>query len=286
MKQFLAYIMKKLNQILEKNWIVGFIDGDGYFGLEKVVVKTNQNRRVYYKPVLSITQKDPKVLYKIKRTLLVGSVKSRKTDGYFHYRVRSKQLWSKNIIPFFNELTFHTNKQTQFNLLKKAVLFLETRYDSLNEQHEQFLDNLTHQMRESKILYNSTLDIDLAWFVGFFEAEGCFYIGISNNNVKFQFKITQANPILLEKIKNFLNCGNIFLERPGIYSYDISKRDDIFEKIVPIFQQVKLKSSKKWEYVKWLKALRLVKNKRRLTEEEFNKIVKIKQHFRKLDLKI
>ena len=54
--------MKTLNS----NWITGFIDGDGTFALEKV--------RGFYRPVLSLPQNDPQLLYKIKKFFGCGTV--------------------------------------------------------------------------------------------------------------------------------------------------------------------------------------------------------------------
>lgn len=71
-------------------WFVGFVEGDGCFGVNK------QNNRICF----IITQKDPKVLYYIRKNLNFGKV-YKNADGYFRYIVSKRKNLDK-LIAIFN----------------------------------------------------------------------------------------------------------------------------------------------------------------------------------------
>lgn len=43
---------------LTNQWLIGFIDGDGYLGLERINRKRNNKIDVFYRPILAISQKN------------------------------------------------------------------------------------------------------------------------------------------------------------------------------------------------------------------------------------
>lgn len=248
---------------LTNNWLIGFIDGDGYLGLERINRKRNNKIDVYYRPILAISQRNPIVLYKIKSFIGCGSVSLKGKDKTnYHYRIRSSALFIKYLYPIFKKNNFQTNKQLQFDILNEAINFLVNNYEPNNLDHQIYLEQLDKKIREARFLnYCNTNLITLDWFVGFFEAEGCFYFNIDINNVKknnFLFKITQKNELLLKKIQTFFGYGFIKKERDLIYCFEINSFYTIKNKLFPILEKTLFHSSKNITRIKWLKAFRLI----------------------------
>ena len=73
----------------------------------------------------------------------------------------------------------------------------------------------------------------LFWLIGFTEGDGCFQI---NNRKELSFIIVQGidNKIILDKIKDYLNLGNIIKQGPRVYRLIIQKREEI-ELIILLF---------------------------------------------------
>ena len=67
----------------------------------------------------------------------------------------------------------------------------------------------------------------------------------------FHLKMQERDKVLLEKVRNTLNCGAVYFQkeqRPNhtqCYRYTVSSHVEIFDKIVPFFQQYPLQSSSK-----------------------------------------
>lgn len=114
----------------------------------------------------------------------------------------------------------------------------------------------------------------LEWFVGFTDGEGNFNIkltGLSDNtfkNVQFTFQIGLHKDEIkvLEYIMNTLQCGHISKYQNRI-NYFVNDRDSLLNIIIPIFDYVKLNSSKFHHYELWKKAVLLTKDKSHLSDK-------------------
>lgn len=98
--------MKKLS----KDWIVGFVDGEGCF---HVGINTNKQMSlgVQVLPEFVVVQhkKDVEILYQIKTFFNCGVVRKNNGDRMC-YRVRNISDLSKIIIPFFEKHKLKTSK--------------------------------------------------------------------------------------------------------------------------------------------------------------------------------
>ena len=247
---------------ITNQWLIGFIEGDGYLGLERINRKRNNKIDVFYRPILAITQKSPIVLYKIKDFIGCGSVTLKGKDKkYYHYRIRSSNLFLKYIYSIFKENNFQTNKKLQFDILKEAIDFLVNNYEPKNLNHQIYLEKLDKQLREARFLnYINNNQLTLDWFFGFFEAEGCLYFNSDINNIKkykFLFKVTQKNELLLKKIQRFFSYGYVKKERDLIYCFEITSFYQIKDKLFPLLEKTEFHTEKNIIRVKWLKAFRL-----------------------------
>ncbi len=113
-----------------------------------------------------------------------------------------------------------------------------------------------------------------SWLVGFVDGEGSFLISIfRNKTTKYgwqvfpEFIVTQGAKSLraLEEIKNFFNCGHIFINRrkdnhrEHLYRFCVRSARDLNDKIVPFFERYKLKTAKLKDFEKFKKVLSLMK---------------------------
>jgi hypothetical protein len=124
------------------------------------------------------------------------------------------------------------------------------------------------------------------WIVGFVDGEGCFHIGIAENKtyklgyqVLPEFVVVQheRDVKLLHNIKSFFGCGVVRRNHGDRMCYRVRNIDHLSKIIVPFFEKHQLKSLKKVDFLKFRKVIRLMEEKKHLTEEGLNEIRKIKE---------
>ena len=257
----------------EYEWVVGFIDGDGFLDLQR----TKSHEAFYYKPVLAITQKEFKILYKIRQILKVGRI-SKRSDGYYHYRVQSQKLFNHFLIPIFKQHPFVSNKKLQLRLIMGCLKILKN-YSSTDLKKQRSLNHYKRwitKVRHWSIKKPSF--ISLAWFVGFFESEGCISVQRVSQSFRFRFviKISQSELSFLIAIQDALHIGRINKERQNIYYWGVTSRKDL-PKLISIFKQYPLKSHKSIQWKKFLKLIRmeetLKKQPSRKTKQRFLRLI-------------
>ncbi len=114
--------------------------------------------------------------------------------------------------------------------------------------------------------------LDPWWIVGFVDGEGCFSVSkFKNKTCKtgyqtlFEFVITQGerSKEALEAIKDYFDCGNIYINRRydnhnyNLLRYCVRKQSDLKEIIVPFFRKHKLKTTKQQQFENFCKKLRV-----------------------------
>lgn len=256
---------------LDSNWVAGFIDGDGSFGLE--------NSQGFYRPILSISQNDPQLLNKIKDFFGCGTV-TRKSKKAWHYRCRSARQFQDFIIPKLGKAPFQTIKQFQYELICEQALplLLKTQKDDADLKELENLDLRILLSRKDVSYVNTNLEMSLNWFLGFFEAEGNFYVKIRTTDpvdLRIAFKVTQKNKPLLKKIQSFFGFGLIQVERPEIWKYNVEGIKNVTTKAYSIFRNHPLKGKKNLERVKFLSIIRILLKNGHKTTQGLEKIQKI-----------
>jgi hypothetical protein len=114
----------------------------------------------------------------------------------------------------------------------------------------------------------------LEWLVGFTDAEGNFNISLRNlindkyNSLvlTFQIGLHIDDLNLLKFIKEKLNCGHISISGSRC-NYFVNDQVSLINVILPIFNFVKLNSSKYYQYLIFEKAIKLIKDKKHLSPE-------------------
>lgn len=161
---FSKYIENKPEHIININqifleWFVGFTEGDGSFIISLKKNKTRKNMFFF------INQKDPKVMYKIKKELGFGQVikYTQNNKSYYRYSISDIQNIIR-IIHIFNGNLLLTKVQTSFNKW----------LDCYNELYpDEYIENK----------YSCPiLNLNSGWLSGFIDAKGCFYGNISLKN--------------------------------------------------------------------------------------------------------
>lgn len=198
-------------------WFVGFTEGDGSFVLTKVASRTNLKST---RPSFHINQKNPQVLYKIKKELGFGRVHfvREKKSGATYYRYSVSRLQGvKTLILLFNGNLVLDKVQARFIQWVNAFNTLSDQRNAL-----PYIINPAQQALSTKIvphLARTTTQINLnsAWLSGFTDAEGGFYVSLSPNKrfstgfrERYKFYITQKGELkLLHKIDELLQIETL-----------------------------------------------------------------------------
>lgn len=135
------------------------------------------------------------------------------------------------------------------------------------------------------------------YVVGLTDGEGCFYVNLGKNNsyksgvrvqLHFHIKLQEKDRDLLEKIKNTLDCGNVYFQKEKrqnhtqCYRYTVASQKDIFDYIIPFFQKNPLQTASKSKSFKiFCKIASLVGAQRHLSESGIKKITKLKLEMNK-----
>ena len=88
---------------------------------------------------------------------------------------------------------------------------------------------------------------------GFVEGEGSFNVSLRRKvdykttwQVVMSFNVSQKDPTLLYILKERLDCGIIKVRKiDSLYSFDVTKPEDIIQKVVPFFQKYPVLSDSK-----------------------------------------
>ena len=122
------------------------------------------------------------------------------------------------------------------------------------------------------------------WIAGFIDGEGCFHIGISKHpELQFGYQILPELTVvqhkrdidLLYKLKRAMGCGVVRKNHGDRYCWRVRNIKNLSEIIVPFFKRYKLKSKKRVEFIKFAKVVVMMQEKKHLTTEGFEKIVRL-----------
>ena len=91
--------------------------------------------------------------------------------------------------------------------------------------------------------------LDKEYVLGLVDGEGSFNVRINDNErrakieLKFSLKLRHQDKEILSELKNFFECGNIYIQRDKrenhslCYRFEVQKKKDIIEKIIPFFEK-------------------------------------------------
>ncbi len=138
------------------------------------------------------------------------------------------------------------------------------------------------------------------WIVGFVDGEGCFSLGFVKQGDKkekgrtrrgyktgyqifHEFAVTQSESsrASLDKIRDFFGIGNVYVNtrydnhNEHLYRYVVRSRKDLLNVIIPFFEEHQLHTTKKQNFEKFAKCLRLIEKGVHLEQKGLVRIAKI-----------
>ena len=132
------------------------------------------------------------------------------------------------------------------------------------------------------------------YIVGLTDGEGCFHVNMGTYpayrsgtriQMHFHIKMQEKDRQLLERVKNTLQCGNVYFQKEKranhcqCYRYTVSSYHDILNTIIPFFEKYTLQSaSKSKSFQAFRKIAHLVKRRAHVTKKGVEKIRLLKSH--------
>ena len=289
-------------QKLNPYFVTGFVDGEGCFSIKFIRNKKMKlGWSIYLSFEIHLHRKDRELLENIRENLgRVGTIYDGSNKSYL-YCVASLPEITNTIIPFFDKYPLLSRKYIDFELFKQAASIM-TKKEHLEEKgfykilsiKASMRKGLTGTLAESFPNIVPVLNVNLNkplpevlnpyWIAGFTQGEGSFMIHVQKHSehklgkaVKLKFQITQHEKDieLLNLILISLNCGTL-ISNSNCKVFAVWKFEDIFNIIIPFFQNYSLYGDKRLNYLDFVEAAHLMKNKAHLTPEGLEKILSIK----------
>ncbi len=134
----------------------------------------------------------------------------------------------------------------------------------------------------------SILKLSSEYIVGLTDGEGCFYVQLTRSQaykagylvqLHFHIKLQARDKNVLEKIKQTLNCGNVYFQKEQrknhteCYRYTVSSKQNVLNILIPFFMKNKLQTvSKQNNFKLFCQIASLVKKDEHLTKNGVKKI--------------
>ena len=260
--------LKPINDEQFGDYLAGLIDGDGHFSSKQQLV-------------LVFNILDISLAYYIKERLGYGSIHKVKNKNAIIFVVAAR----KGIERIIDLINGKIRTETKYNQIKNNIL-----------NHKNFLEYNNKISLELK----SDKNLDNYWLSGFSDADASFQIKIINRNnravltarldvlkpapleVRLNFQIDQKKNSVLLLIKDFLG-GNIGYRKSQDTYYYGSTSFGSAKKVINYFDSFHLLSTKYINFLKWRKAYITIQNKKHLTKDGIEKIIKLKNTMNRLN---
>ncbi|MEK7131440.1 MAG: LAGLIDADG family homing endonuclease [Patescibacteria group bacterium] len=134
------------------------------------------------------------------------------------------------------------------------------------------------------------------YIVGLVDGEGSFTAFIHSPNKdngrkrrtraepKFFLKLVEKDKIILDDLKRYFNCGNIYFQKDSrknhqnCYRFEVTKREDLEKVIIPFFEQNRLRfPSKLKDFKIFCEIMERIKKREHLTNAGLSNLYKLKQ---------
>jgi len=284
---------------LDPNFVSGFIDGEGSFSVTFIKDKSYKSGwQIKTSFSIGLHKKDLALLEKLKIYFGVGGISPRGVNGVQYY-VNSP----KDLLIIENHLVNYpllTQKQADFIFFKNILGLIRGKEhltpSGLNEivaykaamnkglsssMKEAFLDIIP---KVRPVISNSN-KLTPGWLAGFTSAEGSFMIRVFNSpnhklnkKTQLEFNLSQhaRDEELMRAIASYFNAGSVSLNR-NAFVFRVVNFSELTENILPLFINYPIQGIKYFDYLDFLKAVQIIKNKSHLTLEGLEEIQKIKE---------
>ena len=127
------------------------------------------------------------------------------------------------------------------------------------------------------------------YIAGFVDGEGSFNVSLRSNNdyrigwqIVLSFNVSQKDITMLNLLKDILACGIIKQrKRDNLYSYDVTKPDDVVNRVLPFFDRFEFISKSKKENYQLFKEISILAIQKPLSYENFLKIINLREELNK-----
>ena len=116
--------------------------------------------------------------------------------------------------------------------------------------------------------------IDYNWIAGFFTGECCFSVGIIKTTYKDNYRYQvclrvivaqhSRDKLLMNSLANTLKCGIVSKHKNNAVVLTISIFKDIYNKIIPLFEEYNIKGVKAFDFPDFCRVVKLVNKKAHL----------------------
>lgn len=289
---------QNLESKLDPNFVSGFIDGEGSFSVTFIKDKSYKSGwQLKTSFSIGLHKKDLALLEKIKIYFGVGGISQKGVNGVQYYVNSPKDL--SIIENHLENYPLLTQKQADFILFKNILELIRRKEhltpSGLNEivsckasmnkglsgtLKEVFLDIVP---KDRPVISNLN-KLAPSWIAGFTSAEGSFMIRILNSpnhklnkKIQLEFNLTQhaRDEALMRAIALYLNAGTVSLNRET-FALRVVNFSELTEIILPLFINHPIQGIKYFDYLDFLKAVEIIKDKQHLTLEGLEQIKKIK----------
>ena len=134
------------------------------------------------------------------------------------------------------------------------------------------------------------------YITGLIDGEGSFTVYVCDPNSrktrkrrvrvepKFYLKLKEEDKNILFAIKNFFRCGNVYFQKDrrknhqNCYRYEVTKRQDLIEIIIPFFKKNRLRfASKRKDFDIFCKIMELIMEGKHLKKSGVKEIYRMKK---------
>lgn len=283
---------------LEPNFVSGFIDGEGSFSVTFIKDKSYKSGwQIKTSFSIGLHKKDLALLERIKIYFGVGGISQKGVNGIQYY-VNSP----KDLLIIENHLYNYpllTQKQADFNLFKNILELIRRKEHltplGLNEivsykaamnkgMSASLVEAFPGIIPKDRPVISSSNKLTPGWLAGFTSAEGSFMVRVLNSpnhklnkKIQLEFNLSQhaRDEELMKAIANYFNVGSVSLNR-NAFVFRVVNFSELTEIILPLFINHPIQGIKYFDYLDFLKAAELIKNKKHLTLEGLEQIQKIK----------
>ena len=130
------------------------------------------------------------------------------------------------------------------------------------------------------------MNLTAQWIVGFVDGEGCFHVGINQNQamrlgvqVLPEFTVVQdeVDEQVLHGLKEYFGCGVVRVNHGTRLSYRVRGQANLRDRIIPFFEKHKLKTRKRVDFEKFRRVILLIEKGEHLQADGLEQIRQIKK---------
>lgn len=305
--------MKKREFKFTEGWLSGFTQSDGSFTV--VFDKRSTGLKIRPKPIFTISQhiSELELFKKIQQHFGIGFVTQNKSNQSVSFFVTSLKDIEKVLLPIFDRHPLSHGKLKAYLVFKEVVqrmlnkehLKLEGLLEIIeisyfinkatslrtSESKEKLISFLKDQhgllpnfffkseTNEEIVPFSPNL-LSLDFVVGLIDGDGSFNVSFQHKpyrRVRASFTVVQETSCreLLNELKTFFGCGNVYDLPSAASRYQVENVDLILNNILPKLNGVTFNTQKYLHYEIFIKVCNIIKTSGYKSDTSFKEIVEL-----------